>query len=131
MRLSRLALLLVFALPLTAKASETTAEHAANVYAQQELDAAPVHGNIPDYSLSADDLAKSQHLSVWLHVTFHFVTEIWGIISLTAFSLWLGAIAWMQRDRHGGQRQPLGTGLHAFFECFSTSSLASLLNLPI
>ncbi len=95
MRLSRLALLLVLALPIAAHASETPAEHAANVYAQQELDAAPVHGNIPDYTLSPADLAKSQHLSA-IHVTLHFAGEIWGIVSLLLL-LALGVMAWMQR----------------------------------
>jgi STE24 endopeptidase len=95
MRLSRLVLLLVLALPLAAHASETPAEHAANVYAQQELDAAPVHGNIPDYALSPADLAKSQHLGT-IRVTLHFVNEIWGIVSLVLL-LALGVMAWMQR----------------------------------
>jgi Zn-dependent protease with chaperone function len=96
MRLSRLTLLLVFALPFTANASETPAEHAANVYAQQELDAAPHHGNIPDYTLSPADLAKSQHLGA-IHETLHFVDEVWGIVSLLLL-LFFGVIAWM-RDR--------------------------------
>jgi STE24 endopeptidase len=101
MRLRRLALLLVlpllvFALPLAASASETPAEHAANVYAQQELDAAPLHGNIPDYTLSPADLAKSQHLGA-IHQTLHFVDELWGIVSLLLL-LSLGIIGWM-RDR--------------------------------
>jgi Zn-dependent protease with chaperone function len=69
------------ALTLPALASETPAEHKANVYAQQELDASPPHGNIPDYSLSPADLAKSQHLGS-IRVTLHFVEEIWGLVSL-------------------------------------------------
>jgi STE24 endopeptidase len=73
---------------------ETPAEHAANIYAQQELDAAPPHGNIPDYSLSPADLTKAQHLGS-IHVTLHFVEEIWGIVSLLLL-LWLGVIAWMR-----------------------------------
>ena len=96
MRLSRFALLLVFALPLSlpAHASETPAEHAANVYAQQELDTAPLHSNLPDYSLTPDELTKSQQLSK-VHVTMHFVSEAWDIISLLLL-LWLGIIAWMR-----------------------------------
>jgi STE24 endopeptidase len=98
MRLFRFLLALCLFLPLAmpAHASETPAEHAANVYAQQELDAAPPHGNIPDYSLSAADLAKSQHLST-IRVTMHFVEEIWGLVSLLLL-LGLGVLAWM-RDK--------------------------------
>jgi STE24 endopeptidase len=98
MRLFRSILLFSLLLPLSlhARASETPAEHTANVYAQQELDAAPLHGNIPDYSLSPEDLAKSQHLGT-IRVTLHFVEEAWGLISLLLL-LWLGVIAWI-RDR--------------------------------
>ena len=98
MFLRRLALLLCLLVPATlvAHAAETPAEHAANVYAQQELESHPLHGNIPDYSLAPDDLAKSQHLST-IRVTLHFVEQIWGLVS--AFLLLaLGVIAWM-RDR--------------------------------
>jgi Zn-dependent protease with chaperone function len=82
------------ALTLPALASETPAEHKANVYAQQELDAAPPHGNIPDYSLSPADLAKSQHLGS-IRVTLHFVEEIWGLVSLLLL-LYFGVIAWIR-----------------------------------
>ena len=78
----------------TARAEETPAEHAANVYAAQELAAAPLHSNLPDYSLSPQNLAKSQHLSA-VHVTMHFVEEAWGIVSLLLL-LALGVIAWMR-----------------------------------
>lgn len=79
---------------LTGCASETPAEHAANVYASNELAAAPLHGNLPDYSLSPEDLAKAQHLNA-VHVTMHFAEVAWGIVSLLLL-LWLGAIAWMR-----------------------------------
>jgi Zn-dependent protease with chaperone function len=97
MRLLRSILLLCLLLPIafTARASETAAEHAANVYAQQELDAAPVHGNIPDYTLSPADLAKAQHLGT-IHTTLHFVEEAWGIVSLLLL-LAFGVIGWMQK----------------------------------
>jgi Zn-dependent protease with chaperone function len=96
MSLRRFAFALCLLLPITLAgcSHETTAEHAANVYAQQELDAAPRHGNIADYSLSATDLAKSQHLST-IRVTMHFVEEAWGIVSLLLL-LWLGVVAWMR-----------------------------------
>jgi STE24 endopeptidase len=77
-----------------ARASETPAEHAANIYAAQEMANAPRHGNLPDYSLSAEDLAKSQHLGA-IHVTMHFVEEGWGIVSLLLL-LGLGIVAWMR-----------------------------------
>jgi Zn-dependent protease with chaperone function len=88
------ALCLLLPFSLTARASETPAEHAANVYAAQELAAAPLHGNLSDYSLSPEDLAKSQHLSA-VNETMHFGEELWGIVSLLLL-LWLGVIAWMR-----------------------------------
>jgi STE24 endopeptidase len=91
---SAVALALLLPFSLTARASETPAEHAANVYAAQELAAAPLHGNLPDYSLSPEDLAKSQHLSA-VHVTMHFVDQAWSILSILLL-LFLGVIAWMR-----------------------------------
>jgi STE24 endopeptidase len=89
------ALAFVLCLPAcTAHATETAAEHAANVYAAQEMADAPRHGNLPDYSLSPADLAKSQHLGA-IHVTMHFVEEAWGIVSLLLL-LSLGIVAWMR-----------------------------------
>ena len=100
MSLRRLPLLLaactflVLAASLTGCARETAAEHAANLYAAQELAAAPLHGNLPDYSHSPTDLAKAQHLST-VHETLHFGEAAWGIISLLLL-LSCGAIAWMR-----------------------------------
>ena len=97
MNLRRLIPALAFTLcllPIAARASETPAEHAANLYAADELASAPRHGNLPDYSLSPADLAKSQHLSA-IHVTLHFTEEIWSILSLLLL-LSLGIIAWMR-----------------------------------
>jgi STE24 endopeptidase len=97
MSLRRLPLLLVACSCLFVAAgcaTETPAEHAANVYAAQELAAAPPHGNLPDYSLALADLAKSQHLST-VHETLHFGEEAWGIISLLLL-LSFGGIAWMR-----------------------------------
>jgi Zn-dependent protease with chaperone function len=98
MRLRTLLLFACLALPFAplARAAETPTEHKANVAAQQEIDAAPRHGNLPDYTLAPADLAKAQHLST-VDVTFHFVSDAWGILSLVLL-LWLGVIAWM-RDR--------------------------------
>jgi Zn-dependent protease with chaperone function len=89
--LSLLALLCLLFPLISGCASETPAEHAANLYAQQELDAAPRHGNVPDYSLSPSDLAKSQHLNA-IHVTLHFIDAAWGILSLILL-LSLGIVA--------------------------------------
>jgi STE24 endopeptidase len=98
MSLRRLPLLLIACSVLLAGVtgcdSETPAERAANVYATQELAAAPAHGNIPDYSLSPADLAKAQHLST-VRETLHFGEEAWGILSLLLL-LGLGGIAWMR-----------------------------------
>ena len=98
----RLRLLLIFTLLLTiaapgnAHARETSAEHAANIYAAGEIAAAPPLGNLPDYSLFPADLAQAQHLYT-VHTVTHFANEMWGILQL-ALLLWLGAIGWM-RDR--------------------------------
>ena len=95
-RIPVLAFALFLFLPcmLTGCARETTAEHAANVYAAQEMAAAPLHGNLPDYSLPPDKLAKAQKL-VSYRETIHFATRIWGIISLLLL-LGLGVIGWMR-----------------------------------
>jgi STE24 endopeptidase len=89
-----LAICVVFPLLLAGCSRETTAERAANEYAAQEIAAAPVHGNLPDYSLPPDKLAKAEHLAS-VHVTMHFADEIWGFVQI-ALLLWLGVIAWMQ-----------------------------------
>jgi hypothetical protein len=98
MRVRRLifavALCLLLSFSAATHAAETPAEHAANVYAANEMAAAPVHGNLPDYSLPPDKLAKAQHL-VAIRETIHFTTEIWGIVSLILL-LWLGIIGWMR-----------------------------------
>jgi Zn-dependent protease with chaperone function len=96
MSLRRLSLMIVayggLVIGLGGCATETPAEHAANVYAAQELAAAPPHGNLPDYSLAPADLAKAQHLNT-VHETLHFGGEAWGIISLLLL-LSFGVIAW-------------------------------------
>ena len=98
MRLRKLGLLICLIVSLSfnlkARASETPAEHAANVAAQQEMDAAPVHGNLPDYSLSPEKLAKAQHIST-IRVYTHFGGTVWSILQ-GILLLWLGVIAWMR-----------------------------------
>jgi Zn-dependent protease with chaperone function len=96
MHLRRFALLLCLCgtVLLAGCAQETPAEHAANVYAAQEIAAAPPHGNLPDYSLPPDKLAQAQHLAS-VHVTMHFADAAWGIVQLVLL-LWLGIIAWFR-----------------------------------
>jgi Zn-dependent protease with chaperone function len=94
MRRFALALCLLLPVALTGCARETPAEHAANVYAANEMAAAPVHGNLPDYSLPPDKLAKAQHL-VPFREFIHFAPAVWGLITLLLM-LSLGVIAWMR-----------------------------------
>jgi Zn-dependent protease with chaperone function len=97
MHLRRLVLLVCLMTPLlllSGCSHETDAEHAANAYAAQQIAAAAPHGNLPDYSLPPDKLAKAQHLAS-VHVTTHFADEAWGIVQLLLL-LWLGAIAWFR-----------------------------------
>jgi Zn-dependent protease with chaperone function len=98
MVLRRWLIVIGLTLPLLATgcSHQTTAERAANQYAAQETAAAPLHGNLPDYSLPSDKLVKAQHLA-GVRVTMHFADEIWGVVQLLLL-LWLGVIAWM-RDR--------------------------------
>ncbi len=119
-------LFLVLALGLSGCAKETPAEHAANVYAAQELAAAPPHGNIPDYSLSPPDLAKAQHLSA-LNESLHFGDEAWKIISLLLL-LSFGAIA---RMRDAAVRLSSNRWAQGFFFLFLFVLALSLLDLPL
>jgi len=106
MRLTLLAVLLCLLSLAQGCASETPAEHAANVYAAQEMAAAPPHGNLPDYTLSPEKLAKAQHLET-IRTTATIMGTVWGILQLILL-LWLGAIGWM-RDK----ALAAGTGLRA------------------
>ena len=113
-------------LPLTGCGHETKAERAADEYAAQEIAAAPVHGNLPDYSLPPDKLAQAQHLAS-VHITMHFADEIWGVVQILLL-LWLGIIAWM-RDRAvrvGRNRWAQGFVFMLLFLLVST-----LLELPL
>jgi STE24 endopeptidase len=94
MILRRIALSLCLLLPCIAHAAETPAEHAANAYAANEMAAAPIHGNLPDYSLPPDKLAKAQHL-VPFREFIHFAPAIWNIIALLIL-LQLGFFGWMR-----------------------------------
>ncbi len=126
-RLGCLALLLaLLALSGPARASETAAEHAANVYAAQELAAAPRLGNLPDYTLAPADLARAQHLLRVRTVT-HFGNEIWGILQLLLL-LSLGAIAAM-RDR--ALRLSRNRWLQGYAFLFLFLITTTLLDLPL
>jgi STE24 endopeptidase len=129
-------LCLLFPIAISARAGETSAEHTANVYAQQEMTAASRHGNLPDYSLSPDKLAKAQHLAK-VRITLHFLNAAWSIVQL-ALLLWLGVVAWMRSralGSSGGLREQ-GRWVLAFWqEClvftFLFSLMSALLDLPL
>jgi STE24 endopeptidase len=98
MNFRKLLLLVGLFLPLAFSgcATETPAEHAANQYAAAEKAAAPIGGNLPDYSLNAADLEKAHHLEKTGNV-LEFVGTVWDIAQMLLL-LWLGGIAWM-RDK--------------------------------
>jgi Zn-dependent protease with chaperone function len=118
--------LVLLPLSLTGCASETPAEHAANVYAAQELAAAPPHGNLPDYALSPSDLAKAQHLST-VRETMHFGDEAWGILSLLLL-LGFGIIAWM---RDTAAKVSINRWAQGYVFLFLYLLAGTLLSLPI
>jgi STE24 endopeptidase len=125
-RLSLLCALCALLAGLVGCAPETPAEHAANVYAAQELAAAPPHGNLPDYSLSPADLAKAQHLGT-VHETLHFGEEAWGVVSLLLL-LAFGTIAWL-RDTAVRLSSNRWTQGYVFLLLYLLTS--ALLSLPI
>jgi STE24 endopeptidase len=128
MRLRKLALLFCLALPLSlpAHGSETPTEHAANVAAAQEMAAAPLHGNLPDYSLPPDKLATAQHLEA-IRDDLDFTGIFWGVLQL-ALLLWLGIIAWMRDTAVRVSPNRWGQGF-VFVLLFVLASF--LVNLPI
>jgi STE24 endopeptidase len=75
------AMLFLLFLPLAARASETPAERAADVYASHQLASQPLHANLPDYALSPASLIKSQHLNS-IRLILHFGEELWSIAGL-------------------------------------------------
>ena len=116
--------LLLFLCPL-ASASTTSAEHAANVAAQQELDSSSPNGNIPSYTLKPADLARAQHLEQ-VRDLLHFGDAFWGIGQLLLL-LATGVVARFQR---------WSTRLrNRWLQCFAFVSLLTLatwlLSLPV
>ncbi len=118
--------LLVLSFGLAGCEHQTTAEHAANVSAAEELAAAPANGNTPSYSLSPASLAKAQHLNSVGEI-LHFGGEAWGILSLLLL-LGLGAIAWMRDTAVGVSKNRWVQG-YVFLFLFLLAS--TLLSLPV
>jgi STE24 endopeptidase len=138
MRLQSLLLLCCLLLPigLGGCSSATTAETVANNYATNELAAEPVNGNLPDYSLTPERLAKAQHLQT-TGVTLNLAGQLWSIVQLLLL-LAFGGIAWMRDVAVRASAQLLADGkpVRAFFrQCFFFFVLFSiaglLLDLPL
>jgi Zn-dependent protease with chaperone function len=127
-RLLSVLLCLIAALCCTtlAHASETAAEHAANVYAANELAAYPVNGNLPDYSLPPAELTRAQHLATTGEV-LTFAGTLWSIAQLLLL-LWLGVIAWMRDVALRATRHRFVQAF-IFFGLFTLAGL--LLDLPL
>jgi STE24 endopeptidase len=107
-------------------ARETAAEHAANVYAAQEMAAAPEGGNLPDYSLPPARLAAARQLAA-RRSALTFGGEAWSLLSMLLL-LGCGGIAWMQRTA-------LRLGRSRWLQCYGFVLLLLLarvlLNLPL
>ena len=121
-----LALCLLPSIGLSACASETPAEHAADLYASQEMAAAPVHGNLPDYSLPPTQLTQAQRLAS-LRLRLHFGGEAWAILQLILL-LALGVIA---RMRDTAIRITRNHWLQAYIFLLMFLVVRALLNLPL
>jgi Zn-dependent protease with chaperone function len=109
-----------------ARASETPAEHAANVYAAQEMASHPVNGNLPDYSLSPADLAKAQHLQT-TGTLLNFTGTVWSIVQVLLL-LSFGVIAWI-RDTTLRTTRVRFLQAFIFFGLFSLAGF--ILDLPL
>jgi len=109
-----------------ARASETPAEHAANLYAAQEMAAHPIHTNLPDYALPPAQLAKAQHLA-GVRSTLHFARVGWEILSLLLL-LATGVVARM-RDRAARASRNRWTQGYLFLLFFLLA--ITLLSLPL
>jgi Zn-dependent protease with chaperone function len=107
-------------------ASTTPAEKLAKDAAQHELDTSPRDGNIPSYSLSPADLAKSQHLER-IGNLMHLGGAIWGIVYLFAL-LSLGVVGRLQREVRGRFQN---RWLQCFYFLLLFGIISSLLELPL
>jgi Zn-dependent protease with chaperone function len=126
MRRVALALCLLACIGLSGCATETPAEHAADRYAAQQMAAAPVHGNLPDYSLPSAKLAQARRLSS-LRLGLHFSGEAWQILQLILL-LAFGVIAWM---RDVAVRTGRNRWLQAYVFLLLFLLIRALLNLPL
>jgi Zn-dependent protease with chaperone function len=125
-----------FLLTPRAHASETPAEHAANVYAAQQLETHPAYSNLPDFSLPAAKLVEAQHLEQ-AAVRTRFVGIAWDLLQFVLI-LWLGIAAWI-RDRAlhaGASLRSRGARFRAFWlECLVftvlLNALLLVLNAPL
>jgi Zn-dependent protease with chaperone function len=126
MRSFALALCLLVCIGLAGCATETTAERAADHYAAQEMAAAPLHGNLPDYSLPPAKLAQAQRLGS-LILYLHFGGEAWSILQLILL-LALGVIA---RMRDIAVRFTRRRWLQAYLFLLLFLLCRSVLNLPL
>ena len=131
-----LALTLITTRAPSAAASETPAEHAANIYAAQELAQAPAGGNLPDYSLPPDKLAKAQHLQT-IRTAMNFGGTLWSLLQFVLL-LWLGVIAWIRNRAlaSSASQRSKGRTTRAFWrECIVFTvlytAISSLLDLPL
>jgi STE24 endopeptidase len=104
---------------------ETTAERAANDYAAREIAAAPVHGNLPDYSLPPDKLAQADHLTTIDNVR-HFSELAWSIVQLILL-LELGVVAWMRNRAVSAGRR---LWVQAYVFAFLVLIARTVLNMP-
>jgi Zn-dependent protease with chaperone function len=107
-------------------ATETPAEHAADRYAANEMAAAPLHGNLPDYSLPPAKLVQARRLGS-LILYLHFGGESWSILQLILL-LALGIIA---RMRDIAVRVSRNRWLQAYIFLLLFLLCRSLLNLPL
>ncbi len=121
-----LALCLLPCIDASGLASTTPAEHAADVYATREMAAAPLNGNLPDYSLPPAQLAQARHLAS-LRLRLHFGAEAWAILQLILL-LALGVIAWM---RDTAVRLTRHRWLQAYIFLLLFLLARALLNLPL
>jgi STE24 endopeptidase len=128
MRLPQLTFVMCLLLPLglAGCSTETPAEHAASTYAAQQMAAAPVNGNLPDYALPPAKLAKADQLQA-IRCRLHFGGEAWSLLTLILL-LSFGAIAWM-RDTAVRLTRSRWLQSYLFLLLFLVARL--LLNLPL
>ena len=126
MRRFALALCLLACIGPAGCAHDTPAEQAANHYAAQEMAAAPLHANLPDYALPPAKLAQARRLGS-LALRLHFGAEAWSILQIILL-LALGIIA---RMRDIAVRISRHRWLQAYIFVLLFLFCRALLNLPL